>query len=185
MKAVIGFIALISLAGCSSTKQVELAQKELWISDAQSDLLGRYATVQTTDGHARSGDIITLNADSLCLLEENTRSVYGYNIDRVAMIQRPTNAWPVIGGLFGGVLVGALIGGAIGTDNALHADNAESGSETFLTSPLIGGAIGGTAGAIIVGAATSTTSYQILYTSPRKVTARPAGASIDSTMKGK
>ncbi len=179
------FGALITLAGCSSTKQVELAQKDQWIADAQSDLVGSYATITSTDGRTGAGTIFKMNADSLSLRDEGSGTVMTFDVNHVAYIQQSSNAWPAVGGFVGGALIGGLIGGAIGTSEATSANSVESGVETFVWAPVIGVAVGGVAGAAILGAATSTTSYQILYTTPRTSTTRRTSAMPDSTRQRK
>jgi hypothetical protein len=173
------------LTGCSTVKQVELGEKERWIAGAQSDLLGSYATVQTTDGRAGAGDIFKLSSDSLCMRDEGSGTVLAVELDHVSVIRQPTNAWPAVGGFVLGFLVGGLVGGAIGTDEAIHADDVESGVDAFVWTPVIGGVIGGVAGAAILGSVTSSTSYQILYTPPRKPPTQPDAAKLDTTQQRK
>jgi hypothetical protein len=180
-------LALSMAAGCSTTQQVQLSDRDPWMAKAQGDLLNKDAKVILTDGSTIEGTIVGMNADSLSVKGAHDGKPYTEPLDRVSSIGRSPSVWPAIGGVFGGALVGTFIGAGISM--GAESPRIEMLGLNTITAGVGGAAIGALLGAVAggvgLGLATSVTDYTFLPAPSRKTPTGPASGLPDSLRTGK
>ncbi len=185
--SMLALLILGIVSGCSTTRQVDMVQKDQWMAGARHDLLNKNVTLTMVDGSTAEGKLVRLDGDSLSLQGEDRQIARTEQLSRVQSIRPSRKILPVVGGVLGGALVGGIIGSQIGVSSEDHPHGFLDLSTTaaFAGGMIVGWVLGGAAGGVGIGLLTSVTDYEISRSEPRKSVAGPGAAVPDTVQTAK